>query len=310
MTSSPASYASAALERGKDIVMIDLQSDAGRHHARELCMHADVVVESFRPGVAARLGIDAATLREAHPSLVHCSISCFGQDGPMSHIAGHDANAQATAGLLWRTGPAERPILPPVPTADIGAGMLATSAITASLARRERTGLGATLDISMLEAALALQTHTLAAAHTPGEAREQGLLTGALACYGVYRCADDAWMAVAAMEPHFFARLLEALNLPAELAQHQFEPAQQDALADALAGRFATRSALDWNQDARVVDACMCRVLHPAEVHLHPQVAARHTVEPLGDGYAPASPYVVDGSRTKLAERSSASGQS
>ncbi len=280
--------------------MLDLARDDDRTHAHELCARADVVIEGFRPGVAARHGLDADHLRTHHMRLIHCSISCFGQDGPLATVAGHDANAEALAGLLWRTGPAARPMLPPVPVADIASGMLATSAICAALVRRERTGIGATIDMSMMEAALALQTHTLAAAADPLEQREAGLLTGGLACYNTYQCADDSWYAVAAMEPHFFVRLLNVLDLPESCAASQYDPTAQHDLQRTLQQSFAKHTADEWDAAFAGVDACATRIIEPSTVHDTEQVRSRGAVEPLGGGYAPTSPYVIDGVRTTL----------
>lgn len=304
------SIASASLERGKQIVMLDLTQPDDHRHAYELCTSADVVVEGFRPGVAAQYGLDAESLRSHHPTLVHCSISCYGQDGPWVTVAGHDANAEAISGLLMRTGPADRPILPPVQSADIASGMLATSAICAALVRRAATGAGASIDMSMAEAALALQTISLPAAADPGEQREQGLLTGALACYNLYACADDSWMSVAAMEPHFFARLITALNLPEDLITSQLDPAAQPRLKQLMSERFASRTGDEWDNHFASIDACVTRVATPDRVQEHPQFAARHALEPLGDGYVPASPYVIDGRRTSVPPTNHGAGHS
>ena len=304
------SIASASLERGKQIEMLDLTSADDLARAHQLCVEADVVVEGFRPGVAAKYGLDAATLRSTNPGLVHCSISCYGQDGPWATRAGHDANAEAATGLLWRTGPADRPILPPVQYADIASGMLATTAICAALVRRAGSGIGATIDMSMAEAALAVQAISLPAGADPGERREQGLLTGAMACYNIYACADDSWCAVAAMEPHFFARLIDALELPSELTAQHLDPAAQPQLIERIGDRFATRTGDVWEQVFASIDACVTRIDAPDRVHLHPQFAARHALEPLGTGHAPTSPFVIDGRRTNLQHESQVAGHS
>lgn len=186
---------------------------------------ADVVLESFRPGVAAELGIGPEA---APPSAVYCSITGFGADGPHAQRAGHDLNYVGWAGLLDATAPA----LPPVQVADLAAGALgAVTEILAALLERTRTGNGARIVVSMTHGA-----HKLAS-----RAR---VLTQGFACYRMYETADGRYVTVAALEPKFFTRLCELLGRP-ELAAHQYD-AEQEAAAAALAEIFARRSLADW----------------------------------------------------------------
>jgi crotonobetainyl-CoA:carnitine CoA-transferase CaiB-like acyl-CoA transferase len=215
-----------ALNAGKDAVEIDLKAEPDR--GRELCAEADVLLESFRPGVAERLGIGPADLPE---TVVYCSFTGFGPD---DLNAGHDLNYQGWAGLLDDTAPA----IPPVQIADLGSALRAVAQITAALLERERTGRGAHLAISLTETA-----HELAAHRLGGEPLPR-LLTGGLACYRIYATADGRHLTVAALEPKFFQRLCELLGRP-DLAQRQYAEGQE-AIADELAELIAAKPLATW----------------------------------------------------------------
>lgn len=294
------SLAAASLARGKERRLLDLGEPADCAEAFELCTSADVVVEGFRPGVAARLGVGAEQVRGRSPRVVYCSITGYGQDGPWAQTAGHDANYEAIAGLLARTGTPDRVTLPALPVADLAGGSSATTAICAALLQRERTGEGCHIDIALTEAALAWQAFSLPTGGDPSEARGRGLLTGGLASYQPYRCEDGEWVVVAAIEPKFFVRLCELLGVR-ELAAGQYDPTAQEHLRNELARVFATRPAAAWHELLSSEETCTVRVMHPLEVASHPQLAARSALEGLGgsaDHPAPRSPFVFDGSRS------------
>jgi alpha-methylacyl-CoA racemase len=215
-----------ALNQGKEAVELDLKAEPER--GRGLCARADVVLESFRPGVVERLGIGPGDLPER---VVYCSFTGF---GPGDLTAGHDLNYQGWAGLLHDTAPA----LPPVQVADLGAALRAVAQILAALLERERTGRGQHVSVSLTHAAHELASHRLGGEPFPH------LLTGGLACYRVYVTADGRHLTVAALEPAFFRRLCELAGRP-ELADRQWD-AEQEPLADALAETFATRPLATW----------------------------------------------------------------
>jgi crotonobetainyl-CoA:carnitine CoA-transferase CaiB-like acyl-CoA transferase len=215
-----------ALNAGKETVVLDLKADPGRGHA--LCAEADVVLESFRPGVVERLGIGPSQLPE---HVVYCSFTGF---GPADQTAGHDLNYQGWAGLLADTAPA----LPPVQVADLGAALRATAQILAALLERERTGLGQHVVVSLTHGAHELASHRLGGEPFPR------LLTGDLACYRIYATADGRHLTVAALEPRFFRRLCELLGRP-ELAGRQWSP-EQEPLAAELVEAFAAHPLATW----------------------------------------------------------------
>jgi alpha-methylacyl-CoA racemase len=216
-----------ALNDGKESVEIDLKADP--EAGRTLCAEADVVLESFRPGVVERLGVGPDDLPE---TVVYCSFTGFGPEDPRT---GHDLNYVGWAGLLEDTAPA----LPPLQIADLAAGALAAVAeILAALLERTRTGKGQRITISLTHG-----SHKLAAHRLGGEPIPR-LLTGGLACYRIYETADGRHLTVAALEPKFFARLCELIGQP-ELAERQWSDGQEQ-LASELARTFATRSLATW----------------------------------------------------------------
>jgi alpha-methylacyl-CoA racemase len=220
-----------ALNAGKESVTCDLKAEPDR--GRELYADADVVIESFRPGVAERLGVGASDLPE---TVVYCSITGFGLGGRHEQRAGHDLNYQGWAGLLADTAPA----LPAAQLADLAAGSLtAVIRILGALLERERTGRGARIVVSMTH-----ESHGFAAHRLGGEPIPR-LLTGGLACYRVYATADGRHLTVAALEEKFFRRLCELLGR-SELAARQFDPAAQGELAEALAESFASKPLATW----------------------------------------------------------------
>jgi crotonobetainyl-CoA:carnitine CoA-transferase CaiB-like acyl-CoA transferase len=238
----------AALRAGKESIEVDLKQDPAR--ALELLAEADVVLESFRPGVAQRLGIGPEQVSER---VVYCSITGFGLGGRHEQRAGHDLNYLGWAGALADTAPS----LPPLPIADLAAGALgAVAMILAALLERERTGKGSRLVISMLGGSHRLVSHRL------GETVPR-LLTGDLACYRIYETADGRHLTVAALEPHFFRRLAELLGRP-DLAERQSDD-DQEALAAELAAIFAARPLAEWLAIVDGEDVCVGPVATIAE---------------------------------------------
>jgi crotonobetainyl-CoA:carnitine CoA-transferase CaiB-like acyl-CoA transferase len=250
----------AALRAGVESVTCDLKEDGA--FARALCERADVVLESFRPGVAARLGIGPDDVPER---VVYCSVTGFGLGGRHEQRAGHDVNYLGWAGVLEDTAPG----LPPVQAADLAAGALgAVTQILAALLERERTGRGARLTISMTHGSHDLVAHRLGGEPVPR------MLTGGLACYRIYETADGRHLTVGALEPKFFARLCEVVGRP-ELAERQYHEGQE-ALAGELAAVFATRALDAWLQVFDGEDVCVGPVWTRAEA------AAELSHEPTG----------------------------
>jgi len=239
----------AALRAGKESLEVDLKLDP--EPALELIREADVVLESFRPGVASRLGIGPEHVAER---TVYCSITGFGLGNRHEQRAGHDLNYLGWAGVLWDTASA----LPPVQIADFAAGGLgAVTKILAALLERDRTGKGSRIVVSMTHGSHRLVAHRL------GEETIPRMLTGGLACYRMYETADGRHLTVAALEQVFFQRLTELLGRP-ELAQRQFD-ADQQALASELAAIFRERPLVEWLELFDAEDVCVGPVATIAE---------------------------------------------
>ena len=239
----------AALRVGKESLEVDLKRDPTP--ALELLREADVVLESFRPGVASRLGIGPEHVPER---TVYCSITGFGLGGRHEQRAGHDLNYLGWAGVLRDTAPA----WPPVQIADLAAGGLgAVTKILAALLERDRTGRGAQVVISMTHGSHRLVAHRLGGDTTPR------MLTGGLASYRIYETSDGRHLTVGSLEEVFFRRLTEVLGRP-ELAERQFD-ADQEALAAELAAVFAARPLAEWLELFDAEDVCVGPVATIAE---------------------------------------------
>lgn len=231
----------ASLNRNKRSIVLDLKLRDGQDALRQLARTADILVEGFRPGVMARLDADYPSLRAVNPRLIYCSISGFGQNGPYRDYPGHDLTYLALAGILGfnrssSAGATPHPL--PVQVADVGGGsMPALTAILAALFHRERTGQGQYIDVSMLDGALSWLYFLLPLAQQPELAEAgQGMLTGAALAYNVYETADGRFLALAALEAHFWSALCRAIGRP-DLEKAAFNP--EPGAAERLAGMRA-----------------------------------------------------------------------
>jgi crotonobetainyl-CoA:carnitine CoA-transferase CaiB-like acyl-CoA transferase len=267
-----------AVNRGKRSLALDLKSPAGRDTFVKLVAKADVVVESFRPGVMDKLGVGYAALSAANPKLVMCSISGYGATGPYVDRAGHDLDYIGLAGVLAMTGPRNgAPQMPGIQIADLAGGALwSATAILGALVGRQRTGKGAHLDISMTEGALSLlapEIANLSCGSAPTRGSEG--LNGSMACYGVYATKDGRYLAVGALEPKFYIALNNALGRPPNIAELAGNAQQQARVRAEIAAIFATRTAAEWQDVLAVHDCCVELILEPTELAAHPLHKAR-----------------------------------
>jgi alpha-methylacyl-CoA racemase len=269
-------------QRGMRRVLLDVRHPDGLEAFLALAAGADVVVESFRPGVVDRLGIGYEQLRAVNGSIIYCSTSGYGQDGPRAGWAGHDLNYLAVSGYLATNGPGADggPPLPGATVADAAAGgMHAALAISAALFARQLTGEGTFLDVSVADGALWLMSlavdENLATGTEPGPGHD--VLTGRYACYDTYRAADGRWLAVAAIEAKFFSNLCRALGCETWI-DHQYDDAVQDRLRAALAAAFATADRDSWVARLSGEDTCVAPVQAVSEIAHDPQFSARGAV--------------------------------
>lgn len=263
-----------AINRDKRSLALDLKSEAGRAALLRMAERADVVVESFRPGVMDKLGVGYEALRAKNPKIILCSISGYGQTGPYEKRAGHDLNYIGLAGVLAMGGEAGgAPMLPGVQIADLAGGALwGATAVLGALVGRERRGEGAHLDVSMTEGALALLATELGNLDCGGEApaRGTGMLNGGLACYGVYRCQDGKYLSVGALEPKFWLAFNAAIGRKGDMSELAAAPEKQAGIRAEIAAILATRSRDEWAATLAAHDCCAEPVLEPDELAAHP----------------------------------------
>lgn len=261
--------------RGMRRILLDLKADRGREAFLRLAEGADVVVESFRPGVTDRLGIGYEAVRARHSKIVYCSTTGFGQSGPAAQWAGHDLDYLAVGGYLAVGEPGARgnPALPGATLADsAGGGMHAVIAILAALVKGE----GIHLDVSVADGVLSLMSlavdEYLATGAEPGY--QHSMTTGRYACYGTYPAGDGRWLAVAAIEPKFWANLCRLLGLP-KWADHQTDDAVQDQIRADITTALATNDRDTWIAVLSGADTCVAPVLTVAELADNPQYRAQ-----------------------------------
>lgn len=267
------------LNRGKKSIVLDLKDEADHQALLDLCASADVFIESFRPGVAKRLGVDYATLAERHPGLVYCSISAFGQDGPYRDRPAHDLAVQALTGALTLSASADgKPAIPNLPFADLLSALNGVAGILMALLRRQTTGRGDYIDISMTDCMVGALRNVLGStfaqdrAPVPGQDRT----TGGGAFYRVYETRDGGHIALAGQEPKFVHALLDALGRP-DLAPLCLDgPGQHQApVADFLEQAFRQATRAEWETRLQSLDVCFGAVNTLPQALRDPQVSAR-----------------------------------
>jgi alpha-methylacyl-CoA racemase len=291
--------------RGMRRALFDLKNHEGRDAFLTLTRDADVVVESFRPGVADRLGVGYEAVRAINERVVYCSTSGYGQTGPRRHWAGHDLNYLSVSGYVHCSGRDADgiPALPGATVADIAAGgMHAAMAMLSALVRRERTGGGEYLDVSVADGAIGMMSlyadEHLATGAEPGPGHY--ILTGRYACYGVYACADGRYLSVAAIEHAFWANLCRELGLERYVGA-QTDDAAQDEIRAAIAAVLASADRDEWVRRLGPSDCCVAPVNSVSEAVADEQyrdrgvvVKAEHptegTIEQIAPVWAGAEP--------------------
>ena len=277
--------------RGLAHTAFDLKDPDGRSAFLALVRGADVVVESFRPGVMDRLGLGYDDLCTVNPRIILCSTTGFGQDGPRAAWAGHDINYLAVGGYLASTEPGADGG-PPVSGATIadaaGGGMQAALAVVAALVGRGEDGPGTHLDVSIADGvlwltSLAVDEH-LATGAEVGFGRN--IITGRYACYDTYQAADGRWVAVGAIEPKFYANLCRLLGCE-QWIDHQHDDDVQDAIRSDFAAAFAARDRDEWIDLLAAADTCVSPVLTVAELIDDEQFTARGAIVDAGYGDGP-----------------------
>ena len=283
-----------AMHRGKRSVEIDLKSDAGRALVLRLAAQADVFIESFRPGIADKLGIGGESLCAANPRLIYCSLSAYGQTGPLAPLPGHDLAIQSYAGFVsLNRRPGEAPVVPSIPAADMVGGLSALSAILMALFRRESTGLGDRIDISMFDSLVAWTPHFQTFAATFGERGQERLqqaITGS-AFYNVYATRDGRAISLAGPEPHYVRNFLAAVRREDLLDAALSEPgSDQDRVIAEFREIFASRSFADWCVLLGGINVSWAPVLDMVDSFRLPHARERAILAAGPDATSPATP--------------------
>ena len=281
------------LNRGKKISRLDLKSEEDKTVFEGLLRKANVLLESYRPGVLDKLGFSREILQTINPKLVHCALSGYGQTGPYRNRAGHDINYCAASGALSVSGTAQKPVMTYPPMADHAGALQASNAILAALYAQEKQGVGAFLDISLFESILSWQYLPY---FNEVEKRAEGLLSGGAACYNIYQCADEKFVSLGALEAHFWANFCNAVG-HTDWIEQQYQDLPQHRLIDELRGMFAQLPRKHWNLLLEEIDCCYEALCTFDKLTLHPQLSARATLKesgPLYAGYINAVPPGID----------------
>jgi crotonobetainyl-CoA:carnitine CoA-transferase CaiB-like acyl-CoA transferase len=287
--------------RGKEGLTLDLKSEEGRKIFFRLLDSADVVLESFRPGVMERLGLGYQELSRRCPSIVHCAITGYGQNGKRRSTPGHDINYLAVTGVLDQTGrKGEAPVIPGFLISDIlGGTMTATMAILAALVGSRDSGRGRYIDVSMADAVIAHSVLPLAEFNEKGCVHERGTgsHTGGMPRYNVYATRDHRYIAIGAQEKKFWDTLCEAVGLPELMDKHQATDDEAARVASKLTDVFLQRDCQDWIDLLEPLDCCATAVHTYEEALSDPDFLARGTIRRSPDrpDIAMGLPFVMSG---------------
>ena len=265
--------------RGKRAVQLDMKSAEGLAFFMRLAAEADVIVEAFRPGVADRLGVGYQAVRAINPGVVYCAVSAFGQDGPYRDRPAHDVSVQALAGVVsLNEGQDGKPAMPHMPVADALSSLTALSGVLMALLRRQTTGEGDYLDVSMYDSTLAWTPNVTGKVFATGEANspKDERSWGGAAMYNLYECADGQWITLGGSELKFARNLLTALERPDLIAVAAEAPGPKQApLRDFLAATFKQKPRAEWEIWFAGLDVCFAPVRTLKEAFDDPATEAR-----------------------------------
>ena len=278
--------------RGRRSVTLDLKTAGGGAAARALAERADAVIEGFRPGVMERLGLGPDALLAANPRLVYGRMTGWGQDGPLSRRAGHDIDYIALSGALHAIGRAGGAPVPPLNlVGDFGGGgMLLGFGVVCALLEARQSGRGQVVDAAMVEGASLLTTMFwgMRAAGQWSDVRGENVLDTGAPWYDTYATRDGRYVAVGAIEPKFYAELVQRLGIGGEPLPAQYDRAGWPALRARFVAAFATRTRDEWMRVFADSDACVAPVLAFGEAGAHPHAVARESYATVGNVTQPA----------------------
>lgn len=269
------------MNRSRSVITLDMKSAEGVETVLRLCDVADALFEGFRPGVMEKLGLGPETCWQRNGRLVYGRMTGWGQDGPLADSVGHDANYAALSGALAAIGQKDSaPVIPLNLIADFGGGgAYLAMGILAAMLEANRSGEGQIVDAAMVDGAASLMTlfYGLHAAGIWRNERGCNFLDGAAPFYRAYKTSDEKFVVVCAIEPHFFAALLETLGIGDIYPHEQHDQAKWHAQQNILESKFATRTRADWCEVFSGTDACVAPVLSLTEAPLNAHNEARKT---------------------------------
>ncbi len=269
-----------AFSRGKKSIALNLKTEAGVEVLLKLIESADILFEGYRPGVAERLGFGPDICLARNPKLVYGRMTGWGQTGPLAHTAGHDINYIALSGALSAIGERDKPVPPLNLVGDFGGGSLfLVMGILAALNHAQRTGQGDVVDVAISDCTASLMTmmHTCDALGQWTTERQSNLLDGGMHFYNVYETADEKFISVGAIEPQFYALLMEKAELDPAIFADQFDTAKMPAMKQKMQEIFKTKTRDEWCEIMEDSDVCFAPVLDYKEAPEHPHNQARNT---------------------------------
>ena len=273
----------SVIDRGRRSVGIDLKNERGADVVLQLCEHADVLLEGFRPGVAERLGVGPDACRARNPKLVYARMTGWGQDGPLSSDVGHDINYLSIAGVLWHIGPEGGAPVPPINLlADFGGGgELVVMGILAALVERATSGVGQVVDAAMVDGSAQLMSIFFGLDAMGGWGpRGTNILDGGAHFYNVYETSDGEYVSIASYEPKFYANLLALIG---PLGFDDVDPAGQmdrsqwPALRERIGALIRTRTSAEWVEFFAGPEVCFAPILSMSQARAHPHNVERNT---------------------------------
>lgn len=266
-----AGYVFLAQNRNKKSIVLNLKDTKDQAIALKLIAEADVVLESFRPGVMDRLGIGYDDAIKVKKNIIYCSLTGYGQTGIMSHLGGHDLNYLSLSGMLSQLKDQNgRPVQPSNTIADFVGGISASESILAALVKRFNTGKGSYIDLSITDSLLPLMSNHVTIADATGEEHGVDRLNNKLVCYYLYETSDHRFVSLGALEPKFWQNFCKAVRKESWIPAHISIADENNPIFEEMKELFANRTFAEWSQFSLEVDCCLAPLLETSEVVNHP----------------------------------------
>ncbi|MDQ0413970.1 CaiB/BaiF CoA transferase family protein [Mesobacillus stamsii] len=276
-------YVFNAHNRGKKSIVIDLKQQEGKSLALDLLAEADVVVESFRPGVMEKLGLGYEAVKKRNPGIIYCSVTGYGSDGEMSRLGSHDLNYMSLSGSLAQLkDSAGRPIHPTHTFSDYIGGLAASERILAALVARGRSGEGSNHCISIADSMASLMANHVLIEKETGYEHGVSVLNGTIISYGIYETKDGRYVSLGALEPKFWNNFCQAVGRPDWQLAHDSRPEESNPVFTELVQLFKSKSLSEWSEFGRKIDCCLTPVLETAELKDDPYWRERSFILPEG----------------------------